>query len=174
MYGSILLNSPEDQQVNLLVGTADGGKVWLNGRLVYDYPFRGGIRDYISFVPVTLKAGVNVLLTAIYERDDDVDGSGRWTGFFGFETGAVYTVANERVNYAFSDPNIHLRDTFTLDIRTENIVDLAGWQFDIVFDPVVLEAIEVNEGDFLKNRWRRDFFPKAERLITRLAKINRS
>ena len=30
---------------------------------------------------------------------------------------------------------IHIGDTFTLDVRGENVVDLAGWQFDIAFDP---------------------------------------
>ena len=160
VYGSILLNSPENQQVNLLVGTSNGGKVWLNGTLVYDNPFGGGLRDYISFVPVMLKAGVNVLLTAIHERDNDVDGSGRWTGFFGFETGAAYAVANERINYAFSEPNIHLEDTFTLNIHAENVIDFAGWQFDIAFDPAALEAVEVNEGDFLKEGGGTTFFQK--------------
>ena len=29
-------------------------------------------------------------------------------------------------------------------------LDMAGWQFDIVFDPAALEAIDVSEGDFLK------------------------
>ena len=158
VYGSILLNSPEDQQVNLLVGTANGSKVWLNGTLVYDNPFGGGVTDYISFVPVTLKAGINVLLTSIYERSNDVDGSGRWTGLFGFETGTAYTVVNEGINYAFSEPNIHLGDTFTLDIRAENMVDLAGWQFDIVFDPEMLEAVEINEGGFLKTDGESTFF----------------
>ena len=158
VYGSILLNSPEDQQVNLLVGTANGSKVWLNGTLVYDNPFGGGVTDYISFVPVTLKAGVNVLLTSIYERSNDVDGSGRWTGLFGFETGTAYTVVNEGINYAFSEPNIHLGDTFTLDIRAENMVDLAGWQFDIVFEPEMLEAVETNEGGFLKTDGESTFF----------------
>ena len=27
---------------------------------------------------------------------------------------------------------------------------MAGWQFDIAFDPAALEAINVTEGDFLK------------------------
>ena len=27
---------------------------------------------------------------------------------------------------------------------------MAGWQFDIVFDPTALETIDVSEGDFLK------------------------
>ena len=40
-------------------------------------------------------------------------------------------------------------DTFTLDIIVEDVVDLAGWQIDIAFNPQVLGAVSVTEGDFL-------------------------
>ena len=49
---------------------------------------------------------------------------------------------------------------FTLDLSTENVFDLAGWQFDIAFDPAVLEVVEVNEGDFLKTGDETTFFQK--------------
>ena len=35
---------------------------------------------------------------------------------------------------------------------------MAGWQFDIAFDPTALEAIDVNEGDFLKMGGASTFF----------------
>ena len=47
---------------------------------------------------------------------------------------------------------------FTLRLSAEEIVDLAGWQTDITFDPAVLEAVEVNEGDFLKKGGIGTFF----------------
>ena len=62
------------------------------------------------------------------------------------------------VGYTFSKTPIHTGDTFTLDIRAENITDLAGWQFDITFDPAILEAINVSEGDFLKKDGGTPFF----------------
>ena len=37
---------------------------------------------------------------------------------------------------------------------------LAGWQFDIAFDPTVLEALDVSEGDFLKTDGGVDFLPE--------------
>ncbi len=40
-------------------------------------------------------------------------------------------------------------DTFTLDLIVEDVTDLAGWQIDIAFNPQVLEAVSVTEGDFL-------------------------
>ena len=62
------------------------------------------------------------------------------------------------VGYTFSQTPIHTGDTFTLDIRAENITDLAGWQFDIAFDPAILEAVNVSEGDFLKTGGSTTFF----------------
>ena len=41
----------------------------------------------------------------------------------------------------FSEPAIHVGDTFTLNFGGENVFDLAGWQFDISFDPDALEAV---------------------------------
>lgn len=46
--------------------------------------------------------------------------------------------------------SIIVGDTFTLHLNAENVTDLVRWQCDIVFDPNVLEAVEVMEGDFLK------------------------
>ena len=72
--------------------------------------------------------------------------------FFGFESDTAYTVALSDVGISFSatetDPIVG--DTITLNLNTESITDLAGWQADITFDPNVLEAVEVTEGDFLK------------------------
>ena len=59
-------------------------------------------------------------------------------------------MANPGVEYVFSKTPIHREDTFTLDIRAKDIYDMAAWQFDIAFDPAILEAINVTEGDFLK------------------------
>ena len=66
--------------------------------------------------------------------------------------------AHSGVGYAFSKTPIYLDDTFTLDIRAEDVSDLAGWQFDIAFDPAALEAIDVTEGDFLKMHSTITFF----------------
>ena len=83
-----------------------------------------------------------------------------WAGsnaFFGFESGTEYTVGTG-IGYAFSTTPIHIGDTFTFDVRAENISNLAGWQFDIAFDSTVLEALDVSEGDFLKTDGGVTFF----------------
>jgi len=40
--------------------------------------------------------------------------------------------------------------TFTLNIKVENVLNLKGYQFDLNFDPGILEAVSVAEGSFLK------------------------
>ena len=143
VYGSVTLHSPREQKTTMYVGGDRGARVWLNGALIYErlHWHHHNTGDYTDFFPVTLKQGRNVLLVAVHTRGN---------GFFGFESGAEYTVANSGVSYTFSKTPIHLGDTFTLNIRAENVTDLAGWQFDITFDPAILEAINVSEGDFLK------------------------
>ena len=49
-------------------------------------------------------------------------------------------------------------DTFTLDLIVEDVVNLAGWQIDIAFNPQVLEAVSVTEGDFLSKDGGNTFF----------------
>ena len=141
IYGTVSVYSPREQETTMYVGSDDRMKVWLNGTLVYEYLRGGGGADYSDFFSVTLKQGQNVLLVAVLTHSN---------GFFGFEPGTEYTVTLPGIGYTFSKTPIHAGDTFTLDINAEDIFDLAGWQFDIAFDPAALEAVDVSEGDFLK------------------------
>ena len=141
IYGTVSLHSPRQQETTMYVGGDQGVRVWLNGALIYERFKHWWGNDYQDFLPVTLRQGRNVLLVAVHTRGN---------GFFGFEPGTEYTVANPSVGYAFSKTPIHLGDTFTLDILAKDVFDLAAWQFNIVFAPAVLEAVNVNEGVFLK------------------------
>ena len=141
VYGVVSLQSPRKQETTIYVGSQHGFKVWLNGTLIYESLRYHASEDYTDFFPVTLERGRNVLLVVM---------EARYNAFFGFESGTDYTVANPGIGYAFSETPIHTDDTFTLDIRAEDVVDLAGWQFDITFGSAALEAVEVSEGDFLK------------------------
>ena len=150
VYGSVSLYSPREQETTMYVGGDRGARVWLNGDLIYNrlqwlHTNDGG---YTDFFPVTLQQGLNILLVAVHTRGN---------GFFGFEPGTEYTLSMG-VGYTVSQRPVHTGDTFTLNIRAENISNLAGWQFDIAFDPAALEAIEVTEGDFLKNDGGTTFF----------------
>ena len=144
IYGTVSLYSPQEQETTLHVGADDGLKVWLNGTLVYSNFQIFGSGGYTDFAPVTLRAGKNILLVAV-ELGNRIH-----NGEFGFKLGTEYTVATTGVGYTFSQTPIHTGDTFTLNIHAENVIDLAGWQFDINFDPALLEAISVTEGNFLK------------------------
>ena len=126
IYGSVSLYSPREQETTMYVGGDRGVRVWLNGTLIYEHFTEISADDYTAFFPVTLKQGINVLLVAVHTVGN---------GFFGFEPGTEYTVANPGVGYTFSKTPIHIDDTFTLDISAETVFDLAGWQFDIAFDP---------------------------------------
>ena len=87
VYGSVSLQSPREQETTMLVGSGDGVKVWLNGKLVHKALVDRVANDYQDAFPVTLKRGTNVLLVAI-----DNNGHGEFSGFFGFEAGTAYTV----------------------------------------------------------------------------------
>ena len=149
-YGSVRVISPREQAIFLFAQADNVGKAWLNGQKV-DGTFGGVPRAF----PVTLKQGVNFLLVGVYEF------GGGWSGYFSFEEGTEYSVSvDPRIGYTFSKPHIYIGDTFTLDFNVENIHNLGGWQFDIAFDHTVLEAVEVNEGDFLKTQGGATFFQR--------------
>ena len=148
IYGAVSFHSPRQQVKTLYVGSHNEFKVWLNGTLIYESLRYHASFGYTDSLPVTLKPGKNVLLVMVRPL---------YNAFFGFEPGTEYTLSMG-VGYTFSPTPIHLGDTFTLNIHAENISDLAGWQFDIAFDPAVLEAINVSEGDFLKTDGGNTFF----------------
>ena len=157
VYGSVVLDSPEEQQTTMFVGSDDAVKVWFNGELVHRSFVARGADDYQDFFPVTLKQGRNVLLVAL-----DNHGHGGFSGFFGFARDAKYEVFQPGINFSFFTdvPEIDVGNTFTVHLRTENIDDLAGLQTDIVFNPAVLTALSVSEGDFLKQDGGRTLFKK--------------
>ena len=166
IYGSLALYSPREQETTIYVGSTRVLKVYLNGVLIHYHARFGGTNDYSDFFPVTLNQGRNVLLVAVLTDSN---------AFFGFEPGTDYTVSTG-VGYTFSQTPIHLGDTFTFNIRAENVFDMAGWQFDLAFDPAALEAVEVTEGDFLKTDGGNTFFQSgsidnAAGKITRLSAI---
>ena len=146
LYGCINLYSPREQKTNMYLGCDDGVKVWLNGEVVFHKTGSdGSLTDYNIFFPVTLKQGKNILFVVLDDRNYSL-----WSAFFGFEPSTEYAVATPSVGYTFSKTPIHSGETFTLYISAKDVFDLSGWQFNIAFDPAVLEAIDVNEGDFLK------------------------
>ena len=155
VYGSIILHSPREQKTNMFAGTHNSSKIWLNSEIV-DEDYHTYYGDYERFFPVTLKKGKNIVLISIHNWHADIAGS------FGFAPDTEYTVASSDTQFSLSmqTEEIGIGDTFTLRLKTENITDLAGWQADITFDPVLLKANVVTEGNFLKQGGGRTFFQK--------------
>ena len=160
IYSAIVLNSPREQKTKILEGSQEASvKIWLNGDLVHKaVRTKSGARLYDRFSPVTLKEGANVLLVAILNLH------GRFgLCSVGFDEGTEYTVIPpdmvSRLTFSTMETaNLLAGDTFTLNLNAENITDLAGWQAEIAFDPNVLEAVEVTEGNFLKSEGGNTFF----------------
>ena len=154
VYGSLTLYSPREQQTQVFAGSLDFHKVWLNRELVHEnLNWWVWARDYQEYAPVTLKQGTNVLLVAI-------SSGGEFNGYFGFEPDTEYTVVSPGTGFTFSTDttNVRVGDTFTAHVNAEKVTDLAGWQFDLTFNPDVLEVVEVNEGNFLKTDGGTTFF----------------
>ena len=153
VYGSIALDSPREQETTMYVGSDAELKVWLNGVLVHqDLVWQTG-EDYQDFFPVTLKKGRNALLVTVRTHSN---------GFFGFAPDTEYTVSLPGPRFSFSTAatQVKVGDRFTVQLKAENISDLAGWQGDMVFDPTVLKVNNVSEGIFLKQGGGRTHFLK--------------
>ena len=57
---------------------------------------------------------------------------------------------------------VNVGETFTLNLTVRNVYDLAGWQLNVAFNPAVLKAISVNEGDFLSKYGANTFFQEGD------------
>lgn len=146
IYGFIALNTPKDQNTKMFVGADDSVRVWLNGKLVHEKITRRSANDYKESFPVTLRKGRNTLLVAVDNY------TGGWSGFFGFQADAEYTVLPfAGIGYALFNDDISVGDTFTLDLYAEDVTDLVEWNFDIAFDPLLLEVIDIRKGYFLES-----------------------
>lgn len=61
-------------------GTNDGGRLWVNGQQVWDYPAERGLKHDADQVPVFLKKGENTILLKVEQRGN------RWGFCFRFHT----------------------------------------------------------------------------------------
>ena len=154
MYGTVTLYSSQRQDTTMVLGSDQEVTVWFNGTVIYDRLRIGYGGNYSESFPATLQQGTNVLLVAVGTQARDPSNA-----FFGFERGIKYTVG-AGIGYAFSQTPVHIGDTFTFDIRALNVLNFGGWQFDIAYDPALLEAVSVSEGDFLKTDRGTTFFQK--------------
>ena len=165
-YGLITVDSPREQETKMFAGSSDWHKVWLNGELVTEKLYWNTSHDYQEFIPVTLKQGKNVLLVAVWKWDGWV------SGYFGFAPDAEYTVIppNTKFSLSTATTQVEAGSAFTVYIRVEDITDLAGWQADIIYDPAVIRATKVNEGNFLRRNSEETFF-QSGKIVNKSGKI---
>ena len=102
-----------------------------------------------------MKQGPNVLLVAVYSL-----AHWEFSGYLGFHlTRRIQWYPPGPVSRFQQIPQVFASGIllpFTFD--AEKVTNVAGWQFDLTFDPDVLEAVEVKEGDFLKRGGGTTFF----------------
>ena len=67
-YGFREIESPKDQVVFIALGTNDGGRLWVNGELVWNYPEGRGLVPDNDLIPVLLRKGRNTILIKVEER----------------------------------------------------------------------------------------------------------
>jgi hypothetical protein len=67
-YAYTEIQSDEDKIWLMGLGTNDGGKLWLNGVEVWDYPEPRGLVPDDDMIPVALKKGKNTILLKIEDR----------------------------------------------------------------------------------------------------------
>ncbi|MDE0323459.1 MAG: leucine-rich repeat domain-containing protein [Candidatus Poribacteria bacterium] len=156
VYGSVSLESPREQPTKMFVGSDNNHKVWLNGKLVNQKLDGDWATDYQQSFPVTLKQGKNVLLVAVHAW------GGGWCGHFGFAPDAEYRVLPHGGRFSLSTDTTEVKAgaTFTVYVKTKGVDDLAGWQSDIIFDPIVLKANNMKDGNFLRQGGGRTHFLK--------------
>jgi len=64
-YALCYVTSPDERTVDIRIGTNDSGKMWVDGELVYDYPYEGSAILDRDIVPVTLRKGTTPILIKV-------------------------------------------------------------------------------------------------------------
>ena len=64
-YALCYVTSPKERQVQIRLGTNDAGKLWIGGKLVFDYPKEGTASLDRDIIPVTLPAGTTPILLKV-------------------------------------------------------------------------------------------------------------
>jgi len=67
-YAYCEIESPQDRLCVLALGSNDGGRAWLNGERIWDYPEGRGLKPDDDLIAVNLRKGRNTLLLKIEER----------------------------------------------------------------------------------------------------------
>ena len=70
-YAYTEIDVDKDGTYILALGTNDGGRLWVNGEEVWDYPGARGVQPDQDLIPVVLKKGMNTILLKVEERGNN-------------------------------------------------------------------------------------------------------
>ena len=150
-----MIESPDDRQTTMYPAHDDYAQIWINGDKVYDNPnWTGAPTTVTDPTEVSLNKGSNVLLFRCGEgggndyfnlhfspSDDDLE---------------IYPSPNDNIPIfgevilSAEQGRIETVDrTFAIDLNLFTTEELQSYAFDLVFDPLLLQAVEVDYGDFL-------------------------
>jgi hypothetical protein len=88
--------SDEAKVIFISLGTNDGGKLWVNGQNMWDYPQQRGCQPDDDIIPVTLNKGKNTLLLKVEQRGNKWEFCARFLPFSTsrlLEKGELFTIA---------------------------------------------------------------------------------
>jgi hypothetical protein len=77
-YAYTEVNAPKDEVLFAAFGTNDGGRLWINGKQIWDHPQKRGVKTDDEMLPVLLHKGKNTILLKVEEK------SGSWGFCFRF------------------------------------------------------------------------------------------
>ena len=77
------------------------------------------------------------------------------------ETQTDITVKSQFATLKFSEiESVSINQSFSVQVLLDEIKDLAGWSFNLAYDPTILSLESVGKGDFLKKDGSTAFFQK--------------
>jgi len=133
--------SDRNQQATALVGSDDGIKVWLNGRLVHANNVARGLTPGDDEVRMTLKKGPNTLMLKVTQ------GGGDWAACVRLVNGQGRKLAN--INEMISDTS---GDTGTNRFLQENNGYLISWQISGPYNEEGKDGSEIFDVAFAPER----------------------
>ena len=137
---------------------AEGEKLTIaasSGITVTMQPSRGGVTNERGQVTMKITVG----------RTPPRNVTARWAELNNISATANFDQAPEPIELpiiavlAPDSAEIAVGDEFSQTIEIRDVADLSAWQMDIVFNPNILELVEVTEGDFLAQGGYNAFFP---------------
>jgi Cohesin domain len=67
----------------------------------------------------------------------------------------------EATSFTVDSATVNIADVFNINLRVVDAVNLSSWQFDLAYNPTILQANLVTEGSFLSSAGTTFFIPGA-------------